>query len=98
MKVSAKNETKNMTAKLVKKVKIGLDGTLTFIHDDDLAQMMSKFGKLTITRASDVEPDELGRWFANMRDGTVLGPFNRRDDALKEEVAYLNKKMFGGNK
>lgn len=85
-----------MTEKLVKKVRIGLDGTIAFIHDDDLAEIMAPLGKLTITRASHVEPDEHGKWAATMIDGTVLGPFNRRDEALKEEVAYLNKKMFKG--
>ena len=43
---------------------------------------LSALGKLTITRGSHVEPDQQGRWFADLSpvDGPVLGPFCRRTE------------------
>ena len=51
---------------------------------------LQKLGKLTISRASHVEPDDSGQWFASMIDGPVLGPFVRRSDALQAEADWLN--------
>jgi hypothetical protein len=46
-----------------------------------------------IVRASTVEPDRDGRWHADLRLllGPVLGPFDRRSDALAAEVAWLEE-------
>jgi len=46
---------------------------------------------LQITRASHVEPDRDGFWWADMGpvDGPVLGPFKRRSDALASERFWL---------
>lgn len=47
-------------------------------------------GHLTITRASHVEPDKDGRWTADLSPlGPVLGPFDRRSEALAAEEAWL---------
>ena len=53
----------------------------------DLAQL----GRLAIARASHVEPDEQGRWVADLTpvDGPRLGPFARRSDALAQEMSWL---------
>ena len=44
-------------------------------------------GKLQITRASHVEPDSDGNWWADMGPvgGTVLGHFGTRGEALQAE-------------
>jgi hypothetical protein len=49
------------------------------------------FGRLEIHRASHVEPDESGRWRADLSpvQGPVLGPFDRRSDALAAERRWL---------
>ena len=49
-------------------------------------------GQLAITRASHVEPDEQGRWFADLGPvgGPRLGPFSQRSLALAAEVAWLD--------
>ncbi len=46
---------------------------------------LAALGALTIQRASHVEPDADGRWFADLSpsDGPLLGPFERRSDALQ---------------
>ena len=46
-----------------------------------------------IKRASQVEPDEQGRWWADLAPvgGPRLGPFQRRTEALDAEQAWLNQ-------
>ncbi len=46
-----------------------------------------------IRRASAVEPDEPGKWWADLSpvSGPRIGPFGRRGDALSAEVAWLTE-------
>jgi hypothetical protein len=57
---------------------------------------LRELGKLRITRASHVEPDQDGNWWADMGpvDGPALGPFRGRAEALHAERGWLlgNKK------
>jgi hypothetical protein len=48
-------------------------------------------GELSIRRASHVEPDERGKWWADLWpvNGPVLGPFDGRRAALVEEQQWL---------
>ena len=50
-------------------------------------------GSPTISRASHVEPDRHGGWWADMGpvNGPVLGPFNHRSDALAAEELWLQQ-------
>ncbi len=52
---------------------------------------LSLLGSLTITRASHVEPDGQGRWWADLAPvrGPRLGPFVWRSEALAAEAAWL---------
>jgi hypothetical protein len=52
---------------------------------------LRELGKLQITRASYVEPDRDGYWWADMApvDGPVLGPFRNRTEALGAERGWL---------
>jgi hypothetical protein len=67
----------------------GIDGTVCFIYDERLD--LACLGPLQIRRASHVEPDEDGRWWSDLSPaaGPVLGPFERRSDALAAEAAWL---------
>ena len=67
---------------------IGTNGTARCLYGEDID--LGRLGTLTISRASHVEPDDSGRWFASMIDGPVLGPFVRRSDALQAEADWLN--------
>jgi hypothetical protein len=67
---------------------IGPDGSARCLYGEDID--LGKLGTLTISRASHVEPDASGQWFASMIDGPVLGPFVRRSDALQAEADWLN--------
>jgi hypothetical protein len=54
---------------------------------------LASLGALTIRRASHVEPDERGRWWADLSPtgGPVLGPFGCRSEALSAEVSWLRE-------
>jgi hypothetical protein len=64
---------------------VGADRVGRCINDEP--QGLRALGKLQITRASHVEPDYDGNWWADMRpvDGPVLGPFGTRGEALGAE-------------
>ena len=59
---------------------------------------LDALGPARITRASDGEPDEQGRWLADLSPvrGPVLGPFDRRSEALGAEVVWLEANWLGG--
>ena len=65
------------------------DGTVETLYDEalDLAQL----GSLEITRASHVEPDATGHWWADLTPvaGPTLGPYRQRSQALAAEAAWL---------
>jgi hypothetical protein len=52
---------------------------------------LSSLGQLSIRRASHVEPDAQGRWFADLAPvgGPRLGAFARRSEAHAAERAWL---------
>lgn len=52
---------------------------------------LTSLGEILIIRASHVEPDKLGRWWADLSpvEGSKLGPFRRRSEALTAEAAWL---------
>ena len=52
---------------------------------------LSPLGQPRIERASHVEPDEQGRWFAQIIDGPILGPYAQRSIAIAAEVAWLTE-------
>ena len=67
------------------------DGSVRCLYNE--AVDLSSLGSLTIQRGSHVEPDATGRWLADLApvDGPVLGPFNRRSEALAAERAWLEQ-------
>jgi hypothetical protein len=52
---------------------------------------LHELGLLEIRRASHVEPTANGQWLADLSPilGPVLGPFDRRTEALSAEQAWL---------
>lgn len=59
---------------------------------------LSGLGKLSIRRASHVEPDSAGQWWADLRPvtGPVIGPFFLRSQALEAEIAWLHDHWLSG--
>ena len=68
---------------------IAPDGTTKAIYSEEID--LHALGTTTITRASHVEPDASGRWFAGIVNGPKLGPFTRRSEALAAEVTWLTE-------
>ena len=64
-------------------------GDVRCIYGEELD--LREIGKLQITRASHVEPDRDGFWWADMGPvgGPVLGPFKNRTEALGAERRWL---------
>lgn len=73
-------------------------GTLTHIQRDEATRISLRLGTPQITRASHVEPDAEGNWFADMSpiSGPVLGPYapDRRDDCLAAESDWILRNHF----
>lgn len=69
-------------------------GITTCLYDEAIS--LSALGKLTIHRASHVEPDARGQWWADLAPsgGPRLGPFSTRSAALRAETAWLNDNVF----
>jgi hypothetical protein len=64
-------------------------GDVRCVYGEELD--LREIGKLQITRASHVEPDRDGFWWADMGpvDGPVLGPYGSRSEALEAEREWL---------
>ena len=69
-------------------------GEITTLYTEVLD--LAALGTVNIQRASHVEPDSQGQWWAQLIDGPKLGPFPRRSDALAAEVAWLIKHRLKG--
>ena len=70
-------------------------GTVRCIYDEAID--LSVLGAVNISRASHVEPDGAGRWWADLQpvDGPVLGPFALRSEALSAERRWLEQNWLG---
>lgn len=66
-------------------------GSVRCIYGEELD--LREIGRLQITRASHVEPDAEGFWWADMGPvgGPVLGPLKSRSEALGAEKGWLIK-------
>jgi hypothetical protein len=64
-------------------------GGVRCIYGEELD--LREIGRLSITRASHVEPDVEGYWWADMGpvDGPVLGLYGSRSEALRAERGWL---------
>ena len=67
------------------------DGAVRCIYDE--AINLSALGRVQIRRGSHVEPNEDGRWFADLAavQGPRLGPFELRSGAFEAERRWLSE-------
>ena len=72
-------------------ISIDRNGGVRAIYSDGFN--WQALGKPLIQRASQVEPDHLGLWWADLAvsGGPRIGPFARRDAAIAAEVAWLER-------
>ena len=68
-------------------------GDVRCVYGEELE--LREFGRLQITRASHVEPDRDGFWWADMgpSGGPVLGPYGSRSEALGAERVWLATRL-----
>jgi hypothetical protein len=59
---------------------------------------LAALGPLSIQRASHVEPDQDGRWWADLApvSGPRIGPFTKRSAAIAAETAWLEQHVLAG--
>ena len=70
-------------------VVVSVGGKVVTVYNELLD--LSDLGPARVTRASHVEPDDRGNWFAAIVDGPTLGPFERRSAAIDAEVQWLTE-------
>jgi hypothetical protein len=72
---------------------VGAGGELRALYTEALP--LALLGRLAIRRASHVEPDEHGRWWADLAPvgGPKLGPFDARSEALAAESTWLGDRL-----
>lgn len=70
-------------------LRIDPGGAITCLYSEAID--LPALGALRIRRASHVEPDEHGSWWADLAPvgGPHLGPFALRSEALQAEQAWL---------
>ena len=72
-------------------VRIDPRGVVSALYGEALD--LTALGACSIQRASVVEPDHHGQWWADLAlsGGPVLGPFRKRSEALAAEVGWLER-------
>jgi len=70
---------------------VGPEGRIVCLYSELIE--LRQFGRLRIRRASYVEPDRQGRWFAHILAGPSLGPFPTRSRALAAERRWLQRRL-----
>ena len=70
-------------------------GAVRAIYTEEIE--LAALGSPAISRASHVEPDQQGCWWADMSPsrGPILGPFSHRSEALAAEHAWLEVHWLG---
>jgi len=68
---------------------IAADGTARGVYGEEID--LAALGQVTLSRASHVEPDGWGQWWADLApvQGPILGPFPQRSLALAAEQQWL---------
>jgi hypothetical protein len=77
------------------KLLVDSHGGIRCLYDESID--LTTLGELRICRVSSVEPDCTGHWWADMKimGGPRLGPYPRRSEALRAEVAWIEQRLFG---
>ena len=70
---------------------VSRQGHVQCLYDECLD--LSELGRLTIRRASHVEPTDNGQWTADLSPlgGPILGPFPLRSAALAAEEGWITR-------
>jgi hypothetical protein len=74
---------------------VSTSGVMQCLYGEEIP--LAVLGSLSIVRASYVEPDREGNWFADLSPvgGPRLGPYEHRSLALEQEREWLQKQWLG---
>ena len=82
-----------MTDKIV--LKLSKDGTVHGLYNEVVD--FRSLGHVNTRRISNVEwSDEKQEWEVLLADGTVLGYYKDRSEAIRQEITYLNERIRKG--
>jgi len=72
---------------------VGQDGTVRCLYGEEID--LASLGRIRIRRASNVNPDDSGSWWADLSpiDGPRLGPFPCRSASLRAEEEWLTRTL-----
>ena len=72
------------------KLTIEPTGEVRAIYTEEID--LQALGSMRVRRGSHVEPDEAGKWYADLSpvSGPILGPFPLRSQALAAEIGWLS--------
>lgn len=75
------------------KIILGVDGVVRYVYNDVIHKHMSTLGEATIKRATHVEPDENGMWYADLSPvgGEKITGFKTHKEAIDFELKWLSK-------
>jgi hypothetical protein len=70
-------------------------GAVRCVYSEEID--LTVLGSPAIIRASQVEPDQQGRWWADLSpiQGPLMGPFRHRSEALAAEHSWLETHWLG---
>lgn len=70
-------------------------GMIRCLYDEAIS--LNQLGDASLHRASHVDPDQNGQWWADLKpsNGPRLGPFLTRSAALVAEAAWLTRHVLG---
>ncbi len=72
------------------------DGSVVMIYQEHLS--LTALGPGKVKRASEVNPDGEGKWWAQIYRGPKLGPFAKRSEAVAAEIRYLEEHLCQPNR
>ena len=72
---------------------VDTQATVRCLYDETID--LASLGHMQISRASHVEPDTSGQWWADLRvsGGPELGPFPHRSEALAAERRWIEQRL-----
>ena len=61
---------------------------------DEFADLFRELGIVEVCRASQIEWNrETAKWEVHLTDGQFIGAFDRRDQAIAHEIAFLQERL-----
>jgi hypothetical protein len=71
-----------------------VNGEVHGLWFDEFERLYRELGIIEVRRASQIDwNDKVAKWEARLPDGKCIGTFDRRDQAIAHEVAFIQKRL-----